>query len=32
VGETEEAIKKINVDMTSVRKVLGELSNTTSLG
>ncbi|MSS70263.1 MAG: hypothetical protein EXS64_02115 [Candidatus Latescibacteria bacterium] len=32
VGETEEAIKKISVDMTSVRKVLGELSNSASLG
>ncbi|GEM_PF-6837972 len=32
VGETEEAIKKISVDMTSVRKVLGELSSAASLG
>ncbi|MBI2878035.1 MAG: hypothetical protein HYY20_14255 [Candidatus Tectomicrobia bacterium] len=30
VGETEEAIKKISVDMTSVRKILGELSSTAS--
>lgn len=27
VGGTEEAIKKISVDMSSVRRVLGELSN-----
>jgi methyl-accepting chemotaxis protein len=32
VGETEEAIKKISVDMTSVRKVLGELSSAASSG
>jgi hypothetical protein len=32
VGETEEAIKKVSVDMTSVRKILGELSSTASLG
>ena len=30
VGETEEAIKNISVDMTAVRKILGEISTTTS--
>jgi hypothetical protein len=32
VGETEEAIKKISVDMTSVQKILGELSSSTAVG
>jgi hypothetical protein len=32
VGDTEAAIKKISVDMTSVQRILGELSSSTAMG